>query len=191
MEAKSPIFLWLSSLYKLMFKFFEINIIFLLLLDLLALFLGWLSFLILIFILFVSLFDFFFTWIYFHSIDDIIIYHPDIILVISSDRLSSVGPIRLVIFLNCMILLLILRLALNYIILALLFFLFILGLVGLCWLLFDFFWLLDFLIGSYRFLFFLLHYLSIGRLLYGFKWLVFNFLRYFWMFFLGTRHPQQ
>lgn len=98
MLTQSPILIRLSPNNKLLLELSEVYLILLRLLLLLFILLR-LSFLVLFDLLMFLAFSTFFIGLLFHCIYNIIIYHPDIILVISSNRLSCVSPIIIIIVL--------------------------------------------------------------------------------------------
>jgi hypothetical protein len=95
MYSQSPYLIWFSASNKLVLQILKVYFVLFLLLRLL---LRWL--LVLFLLLFLLLSYIFLTRIYFHSVDDVIIDHPDIILIIWCYRLSCVSPIRLIILLD-------------------------------------------------------------------------------------------
>jgi hypothetical protein len=115
MKAKSPVLIRFPTFNELILKLFKIDFIFLLfILYFLTLFLSLFFLLVWAFILLFTLLNFLFSWINFHSVDYVIIYNPNIILVICSNRFCSICPIRLVVFLSWYILLLTFYLIFNH-----------------------------------------------------------------------------
>lgn len=103
MLTKSPVFIRLVSFHELVFKLFEVDIVFFLSLwsgfSLLVLRASFRSLLLFLFFLLLSLLNVFCFWVEFHGFNNVIVNNPDIIFIESGNWFCGIGPVWLVIVL--------------------------------------------------------------------------------------------